>query len=36
MLRELLTRLPGIRAAGEPDMLLSTLTHGVKRMRFTI
>jgi cytochrome P450 len=36
MLRELLTRLPDIRAAGEPDMLLSNFTHGVKRMRFTI
>lgn len=36
MLRELLTRLPDIRAVGEPDMLLSNFTHGVKRLRFTI
>jgi cytochrome P450 len=36
MLRELLTRLPGIRAVGEPQTLLSNFTHGVKRMRFAI
>ncbi|WP_214401773.1 cytochrome P450 [Pseudonocardia lacus] len=36
MLRELYTRLPGIRAVGEPEMLLSNFTHGVKRMRFAV
>jgi cytochrome P450 len=36
MLRELFTRLPGIRAVGEPEMLLSNFTHGVKRMPFAI
>jgi cytochrome P450 len=34
MLRELLGRLPGVRAVGEPELLLSNFTHGVKRMRF--
>jgi cytochrome P450 len=36
MLRELFTRLPGIRAVGEPEPLLSNFTHGVKRMRFAV
>jgi cytochrome P450 len=36
MLRELLGRLPGVRAVGEPELLLSNFTHGVKRMRFAI
>lgn len=36
VLRELLTRLPQVRTVGEPEMLLSNFTHGVKRMRFTI
>ena len=35
MLRELFTRLPDIRADGEPDMLLSHFIHGIKRMPFT-
>jgi cytochrome P450 len=30
--RELLTRVPGIRAAGEPDYLLSSFINGVKRL----
>jgi methyl-branched lipid omega-hydroxylase len=34
MLRELLTRLPGVRAVGEPEPLLSSSAHGVERMRF--
>jgi cytochrome P450 len=36
MLRELLGRLPDVRTVGEPELLLSNFTHGVKRMRFTI
>ncbi|MCO1655546.1 cytochrome P450 [Pseudonocardia humida] len=36
MLRELFTRLPGIRAVGEPETLLSNFTDGVKRMRLAI
>ncbi|WP_300015594.1 cytochrome P450 [Pseudonocardia sp.] len=36
MLRELFTRLPGIRAVGEPELLLSNFTHGIKRMRFAV
>ena len=36
MLRELLSRFPGVRAVGEPEMLLSSFTHGVKRMRFAV
>jgi len=32
MLRELLTRLPGIRPAGEPDRLLSSFVNGIKRL----
>ena len=34
MLRELLTRVPGIRAAGEPDYLLSSFINGIKRLPF--
>ena len=36
MLRELLARLPAVRAVGEPELLLSNFTHGVKRMRFAV
>jgi len=32
MLRELLTRVPGIRAAGPPDLLLSSFINGVKHL----
>jgi methyl-branched lipid omega-hydroxylase len=32
MLRELLHRLPGIRAAGEPDRLLSSFINGIKHL----
>jgi cytochrome P450 len=32
MLRELLTRVPGIAAAGEPDRLLSSFVNGIKRL----
>jgi cytochrome P450 len=32
MLRELLRAVPGIRAAGEPDRLLSAFINGIKRM----
>ena len=32
MLRELLTRVPGIAVAGEPDRLLSSFVNGVKRL----
>jgi cytochrome P450 len=32
ILRELLTRVPDIRAAGEPDYLLSSFIHGIKRL----
>jgi len=32
MLRELLTRVPSIRAAGEPDRLLSSFINGIKRL----
>ena len=35
MLRELFTRLPGIRAAGEPDRLLSNFINGIKHMDCT-
>lgn len=36
MLRELLGRFPDVRAVGEPEMLLSSFTHGVKRLRFAL
>src|SRR5215469_1261032 len=32
MLRELLTRVPGIRTAGEPDYLLSSFINGIKHL----
>ena len=32
MLRELLTRLPEVRAAGEPDRLLSSFINGIKHL----
>ncbi|HLX51085.1 MAG TPA: cytochrome P450 [Streptosporangiaceae bacterium] len=32
MLRELLSRVPDIRAAGEPDRLLSAFINGIKRL----
>jgi methyl-branched lipid omega-hydroxylase len=32
VLRELLTRVPGIRAAGEPDWLVSNFSHGIKHL----
>jgi cytochrome P450 len=35
MFRELFTRLPGIRAEGEPDFLLSNFINGVKHLRYT-
>jgi methyl-branched lipid omega-hydroxylase len=35
MLRELYTRLPDIRAVGEPEPLLSYFVNGIKRMPFT-
>jgi cytochrome P450 len=36
MLRELFTRVPDIRTAGEPEPLLSFFLNGMKRMPFTI
>ena len=35
MFRELFTRLPGIKAAGEPDRLLSNFINGIKHMDCT-
>ncbi|MEV4168781.1 cytochrome P450 [Nonomuraea sp. NPDC049709] len=35
MFRELFTRLPDIRAVGEPDFLLSNFINGVKHLRYT-
>jgi cytochrome P450 len=32
MLRELMTRVPGIRASGEPDRLLSSFINGIKHL----
>jgi cytochrome P450 len=32
VLRELLTRVPDIRAAGEPDYLLSSFINGIKHL----
>ncbi|MFI7639799.1 cytochrome P450 [Nonomuraea sp. NPDC049400] len=34
MFRELLTRLPGIRAVGQPDLLLSNFDNSVRRQGF--
>ena len=33
ILRELLTRVPDIRAVGEPDYLLSSFINGIKHLR---
>ncbi|MEU7859804.1 cytochrome P450 [Nonomuraea sp. NPDC049141] len=35
MFRELFTRLPGIRAEGEPDFLLSNFINGIKHLKYT-
>ncbi|MET8869223.1 cytochrome P450 [Nonomuraea sp. NPDC004580] len=35
MFRELLTRLPGIRTVGEPELLLSNFDNSVRSQRFT-
>ncbi|GAA3159352.1 methyl-branched lipid omega-hydroxylase Cyp124 [Planomonospora alba] len=35
MFRELLTRVPGIRAAGEPSYLLSNFINGIKHLPYT-
>ncbi|MEU8396126.1 cytochrome P450 [Nonomuraea sp. NPDC048892] len=35
MFRELFTRLPGIRAVGEPEFLLSNFINGIKHLRYT-
>ncbi|QXJ20863.1 cytochrome P450 [Actinomadura graeca] len=35
MFRELLSRLPGLRAAGEPDRLESSFINGIKRLPYT-
>jgi hypothetical protein len=35
MLRELFTRLPDVRAAGDPDRLLSSFINGYKRLPCT-
>ncbi|MFD9939651.1 cytochrome P450 [Nonomuraea sp. NPDC059023] len=35
MFRELLTRLPAIKSAGEPDFLLSNFINGIKHLRYT-
>ncbi|WP_329244195.1 cytochrome P450 [Actinoallomurus sp. NBC_01490] len=34
MFRELFTRIPGIRAAGEPELLLSNFDNGIKRLPY--
>ncbi|GII79909.1 methyl-branched lipid omega-hydroxylase [Sphaerisporangium rufum] len=34
MFRELFTRMPGIRAAGEPDYLLSNFINGIKHLDY--
>ena len=36
MLRELLQRVPAIRAAGEPDRLLSSFINGIKHLPFDL
>jgi cytochrome P450 len=36
MFRELFTRVPDIRAAGEPELLLSNFDNGIKRLPYTI
>lgn len=35
MFRELFTRVPGIRSAGEPDRLYSNFINGIKHLRYT-
>jgi cytochrome P450 len=35
MFRELFTRLPGLRATGEPEYLLSSFDNGITRLPFT-
>jgi cytochrome P450 len=35
MFRELFTRVPGIRTAGEPELLLSNFDNGIKRLPYT-
>ncbi|MEV1171839.1 cytochrome P450 [Nonomuraea sp. NPDC049784] len=35
MFRELFTRMPHIKAVGEPDYLLSNFINGIKHMRYT-
>jgi cytochrome P450 len=34
MFRELFTRVPGIRASGEPEYLLSSFDNGIKHLRY--
>ena len=34
--RELFTRVPGIRATGEPELLLSHFDNGVRRLPYAI
>ncbi|MGI8332772.1 cytochrome P450 [Actinomadura scrupuli] len=36
MFRELFTQVPGIRAVGEPDRLLSNFINGIKHLRYEI
>ncbi|MCW2888672.1 MAG: cytochrome [Streptosporangiaceae bacterium] len=36
MFRELFSQVPGIRAAGEPDRLLSNFINGIKHLRYQI
>jgi cytochrome P450 len=36
MFRELFTQVPGIRAVGEPDRLLSNFINGIKHLRYQI
>ena len=35
MFRELFRRVPDIRAAGEPDRLLSSFINGIKHLPYT-
>jgi hypothetical protein len=34
MFRELFTRVPSIRAAGEPELLLSNFDNGIKSLPY--
>jgi cytochrome P450 len=36
MFRELFSQVPGIRAAGEPDRLLSNFINGIKHLRYQV